>query len=133
MFSYSLGEHSAMSELSSTSPVDAQSSQDVLSDVSRLSDDVPLSHLMRLNQSVGGGGAVSLLNSAQVTHLQESLREACRGMEQSQRSKQASDHAKRRVEARLEEYQKKHDEVVGVKLRLENSKLELELQVCIYM
>lgn len=75
------------------------------------------------------GASPSLLGSAQVAHLQESLREARRGLELSQRNKQASDQAKKRIEARLEEYQKKHDEVVGAKLKLENSKLELELQV----
>ena len=83
---------------------------------------------MRLNQSIGGG--TSLLNSAHTAQLQESLRETKRGLERTLNAQQVSERSRRQLEARLEDYQRRHDEVIGVKLSLENNKLDLELEVC---
>lgn len=86
------------------------------------------SPLLRLNQSLGGG--TSLLNSAHTAQLQESLRETKRGLEQTLNAQQASERSRKHLAAKLEDYQRRHDEVVGVKLSLENNKLDLELEVC---
>ena len=83
--------------------------------------------MTRLSQSAGN----SLLGSAQVSQLQESLREARRGLERNQDSLAACKRAKRQLETHLDDCQRKYDEAFAAKLKLENSKLDLELQVCV--
>ena len=86
---------------------------------------------MRLNQSLTLGGA-SVLNSAHTAQLQESLHETRRGLERSHNAQQVSERSRRQLEAKLDDYQRRHDEVVGLKLSLENHKLDLELEVHVY-
>ena len=86
------------------------------------------SPLLHLNQS--GGGGASLLSSAHVVQMQESLRETRRGLERSQDAQAASERTRRQLEAQLEETRKKYDDVFRAKLKLENAKLDMELQVC---
>ena len=84
---------------------------------------------MRLNQSFNSGGGVSFLNSAHTAQLQESLRETKSSLERSYTAHQASERSRKKLEAKLDDYQRRHEEVVGVKLTLENHKLDLELEV----
>lgn len=86
------------------------------------------SPLLHLNQS--GGGGASLLSSAHVVQMQESLRETRRGLERSLDAQAASERTRRQLEAQLEETRKKYDDVFRAKLKLENAKLDMELQVC---
>ena len=62
--------------------------------------------------------------------MQESLREARRGLERSLDARAASERTRRQLEAQLEETRKKYDDVFRAKLKLENAKLDMELQVC---
>lgn len=87
------------------------------------------SPLMRLNQSFSSGGGASLLNSTHTAQLQESLRETRSSLERSYTAHQASERSRKKLEAKLDDYQRRHEEVVGVKLTLENHKLDLELEV----
>ncbi len=64
-----------------------------------------------------------------MAELQESLHDMRRELEHSQSSRQMGERTCRQLEAQLEDSQRKYDDVFGTKLRLENSKLELELQV----
>lgn len=68
-----------------------------------------------------------------MVQLQESLREARRGLEKSLDARAASERTRRQLEAQLEETRKKYDDVFRAKLKLENAKLDLELQVCTSM
>ena len=62
--------------------------------------------------------------------MQESLRETRRGLERSLDAQAASERTRRQLEAQLEETRKKYDDVFRAKLKLENAKLDMELQVC---
>ena len=83
--------------------------------------------MTRLSQSAG----TSLLGSAQVSQLQESLRQARRGLERNQDALAACERSKRQLDSQLDDSQRKYDETFAAKLKLESSKLELELQVCV--
>ena len=61
--------------------------------------------------------------------MQESLREAHRGLERSLDARAASERTRRQLEAQLEETRKKYDDVFRAKLKLENAKLDMELQL----
>ena len=82
--------------------------------------------MTRLSQSGGGN---SLMGSTHMLQLQENLRESRRQLERSEDAKASSERAKRRLEAQLEDYQKKYDDMFESKLKLENGKLDLEQQV----
>ena len=64
-----------------------------------------------------------------MVHLTESLREARRGLERSLDARQKGDRVRRQLQAQLDDSHRKYDEVFGSKVQMENSKLELELQV----
>ena len=42
---------------------------------------------------------------------------------------QVSERSRRQLKGKLDDYHRRHDEVVGLKVTLENSKLDLELEV----
>ena len=83
---------------------------------------------MKLNQS-HMLGETSLLNSTHMAQLQESLCETKRSLECSRNAQQVSEKSRRQLKAKLDDYQRRHDEVVGLKLTLESNKLDLELEV----
>ena len=87
----------------------------------------PPSPLLRLSQS--GMGGASMISSAHTVQLQESLREARKGLERSQDAQVASERSRRQLKAQLEELQKKYDDIYSAKLKLESAKLDMELQV----
>ena len=83
---------------------------------------------MRLNQSLSMGGAL-LLNSTHTAQLQESLHETRRSLERSHHAHEATERSRRQLEAKLDDFQKRYDEIVGVKHTLESQQLSLEHEV----
>ena len=83
---------------------------------------------MRLNQSLSMGGAL-LLNSTHTAQLQESLHETRRSLERSHHIQEVTERSRRQLEAKLEDFQKRYDEIVGVKHTLESQQLGLEHEV----
>ena len=76
-----------------------------------------------------GNGGTALLNSSHAAQLEESLRETRRVLDHSQNARQVTERAKRQLEAQLSDSQRRHGEVAGAKATLENSKIDLELEV----
>lgn len=83
---------------------------------------------MRLNQSLTMGGAL-LLNSIHTTQLQESLQETRRSLERSHHAHEVAERSRRQLEAKLDDFQRRYDEMVGVKHTLESQQLGLEHEV----
>ena len=83
---------------------------------------------MRLNQSLSMGGAL-LLNSTHTAQLQESLHETRQSLERSHHAHEVTERSRRQLEAKLEDFQRRYDEMVGVKHTLESQQLGLEHEV----
>ena len=89
---------------------------------------------MRLNQSLTlGNSGPSLQNSAHTAQLEESLRETQRVLDCSQNAQLVSERVRKQLEAQLTDYQKRHGEVAGAKATLENTRNDLELEVCRFL
>ena len=72
-----------------------------------------------------------MISSGHVVQLQESLREARRGLERSQDAQVVSERSQRQLKAQLKELQKKYDDIYSAKLKLESANLDTELQVSV--
>lgn len=70
-----------------------------------------------------------MLDSTHASQLQESLHDIKWELEQSQASLQQSERSCRQLESQLEESKRKYDEILASKMRVEDRKLDLELQV----
>ncbi len=83
-------------------------------------------YLSRHSQS---GTWVPTVDSSHLAQLQESLHDTKIDLERSHASRLLSERTCRQLEAQLNDSQQKYDGVFASKLKLENHKLDLELQV----
>ena len=69
------------------------------------------------------------MNSTHTAQLQESLHETRRSLERSHHAHEVTERSRRQLEAKLEDFQKRYDEMVGAKHTLESQQLGLEHEV----